>query len=184
MGTERCTLCHSTWGPGSLLQSHFATLLFQRDFYHSAHLVGLLKEWQWQKIRFENKQKCPRTGQGAIRPSGRRPMAEGWNEINFKALPALNHSSIVGFQHFPSPLSWGKPSPVPAVPLLVPGAVLAVGLLHQRVRVLGPRRLPGEALPQLVLQQNLQSVAEGLTGFIGNKRVGIWQLNLADWEWT
>lgn len=58
------------------------------------------------------------------------------------------------------------------MPLLVPGAVLAVGLLHQRVRVLRPRRLPGEALPQLVLQRNLlsdlQPLAEGLTGFIGN----------------
>lgn len=75
---------------------------------------------------------------------------------------------MVGLQHPQAEQS----SPVPAVPLLAPGAVVAVGLLHQRVRVLRARRLPGEALPQLVLQQNLHSVLQplpqGLAGFIGN----------------
>lgn len=90
----------------------FATLLFQRNFCYSAHLVVLLKEWQWQKIRFKNKentQKCLRTELGATCTSEMRPMAKGWNEIIFKALPSRNHSGIVGFQHFPSSLSWGEP---------------------------------------------------------------------------
>lgn len=44
--------------------------------------------------------------------------------------------------------------PVPAVPLLVPGTILAVGLLHKCVCVLRFRGLSGEALLQLILQQS------------------------------
>lgn len=48
-------------------------------------------------------------------------------------------------------------SPVPAAPLLAPGAILAVGLLHQCVCVLGFGGLSCEALLQLVLQQSKQN---------------------------